>query len=93
MTPMSLSEREEMFIRALCSFSHGHVGQETLRSKLAGLGMGEDEFKQVKKRLLYSGAIGIVYGNITLEDKSLRERLSAGAEGDAESKDSDRERA
>ena len=91
MTPISLSEREEMFIIALCGFSHGHVGQETLRLKLEGLGMGEDEFKQVKKRLLYSGAIGIVYGNITLEDKSLR-GLVEGAEGGAEIKGSDKEK-
>jgi|GEM_PF-2511794 len=93
MTPMSLSEREEMFIRALCGFSHGHVGQETLRSKLEGLGMGEDEFKKVKKRLLYSGVIGIVYGNITLEDKRLGERLAVGGEGEAEPKDPDKEEA
>jgi len=92
MTPISLSEREEMFIIALCGFSHGHVGQETLRLKLEGLGMGEDEFKQVKKRLLYSGLIGIVYGNITLEDKSLV-GFVAGDKGGAEIKDSDKEKA
>ncbi len=92
MTPMSLNEREEMFIRALCGFIHGHVGQETLKVKLEGLGMGEDEFKQVKKRLLYSGAIGIVYGNITLEDKSLA-GLVEGAEGGTEIKGLDREKA
>jgi len=89
---MNFSEREEMFIRALCSFSHGHVGQGTLKDKLAGLGMDEDEFKQVKKRLLYSGAIGIVYGNITLEDKSLMAFLK-GTEGGDEIRDSDREKA
>lgn len=92
MTPMSLSEREEMFIRALCSFIHGHVGQETLRFKLEGLGMGEDEFKQVKKRLLYSGLIGIVYGNITLEDKSLA-GLVERAEAETGIKGSDKDKA
>jgi hypothetical protein len=91
MTPISLNKREEMFVRALCGYSHGHVGQDTLRLKLEGLGMGEDEFKQVKKRLLYSGAIGIVYGNITLEDKSLM-GLMERAEGGAEIKGSDKEK-
>ncbi len=32
-----------------------------------------DEFKQVKKKLLYSGVIGIVYGNITLEKRDVLE--------------------
>jgi len=90
MTAISLSEREEMFLRALCGFTHGHVGQDTLRARLAGMGMEEDEFKAVKKRLLYSGVIGIVYGNITLEDKSLKGILE-GAEGGAANKDSDKE--
>jgi hypothetical protein len=31
--------------------------------------MGLEEFKRIKKKLLYEGYIGIVYGNITLEKK------------------------
>ncbi len=72
---MTLTEREKLFIKALCSYPHGHVTQDSLRGKLEGLGFTREEFKDIKKRLLYSGAIGIVYGNITLEDKTLREQL------------------
>jgi hypothetical protein len=90
---MSLNEREALFLRTLGSFAHGHVGQDTLRSKLLEQGMDEQEFKTVKKRLLYSGVIGIVYGNITLEDKGLRELLAEGAKGKTEIKDSDKEKA
>jgi hypothetical protein len=49
---------------------HGHCTQDFLRSKLAAQGMDEKEFKQVKKKLLLNGYIGIVYGNITLEKKN-----------------------
>ena len=73
---MTLTERERLFIKALCSYQHGHVAQDSLRSRLENLGFTNDEFKETKKRLLYSGVIGIVYGNITLEDESVREQLT-----------------
>ncbi|MBN2336322.1 hypothetical protein JXL21_12245 [Candidatus Bathyarchaeota archaeon] len=69
---MNLTERETLFLRALCTFRHGHVSQDTLRCKLEEQGVLVDEFKQLKKRLLYSGIIGVVYGNVTLEDESYR---------------------
>jgi hypothetical protein len=72
---MTLTEREKLFIKTLCSYPHGHVTQDTLMGKLENLGVTKEEFKDIKKRLLYSGAIGIVYGNITLEDETLREQL------------------
>ncbi len=72
---MTLTEKERLFIKALCSYPHGHVTQDSLRGRLIELGFTADEFKDTKKRLLYSGVIGIVYGNITLEDESLREQL------------------
>ncbi|MCK4317939.1 hypothetical protein KAW53_04165 [Candidatus Bathyarchaeota archaeon] len=72
---MTLTEREKLFMKALCSYQHGHVTQDTLRGKLKNLGVTPDEFKEIKKRLLYSGVIGIVYGNITLEDETIREQL------------------
>jgi len=90
---MSLNEREALFLRTLGSFAHGHVGQDTLRSKLLDQGMDEQEFKTVKKKLLYSGVIGIVYGNITLEDKGLRELLAEEREGEAVPKEPDKEKA
>jgi hypothetical protein len=90
---MSLNEREALFLRTLGSFAHGHVGQDTLRSKLLDQGMDEQEFKTVKKKLLYSGVIGIVYGNITLEDKGLRELLAEELESEAVPKEPDKEKA
>jgi hypothetical protein len=90
---MSLNEREALFLRTLGSFAHGHVGQDTLRAKLLDQGMNEQEFKTVKKKLLYSGVIGIVYGNITLEDRGLRELLAERREGEAVSKEPDKEKA
>lgn len=72
---MTLTEREKHFVKVLCSYQHGHVTQDSLRGRLQAEGFTEDEFKDVKKRLLYSGVIGIVYGNITLEDESLCEQL------------------
>jgi hypothetical protein len=71
---MTLTERDRLFIKTLCSYPHGHVTQDTLRGKLENLGVTQDEFKEIKKRLLYSGVIGIVYGNITLEDETLRQQ-------------------
>jgi len=32
-----------------------------------------DEFKTIKKKLLYSGVIGVVYGNLTVEKKEIIE--------------------
>ena len=72
---MSLSEREILFLQALCSYQHGHVSQDTLQAKLEGLGVDEQEYKQLKKKLLYAGIIGVVYGNVTLEDRSVLDRL------------------
>jgi len=72
---MSLSEREILFLRALCSYQHGHVSQDTLKAKLGDMGVEEQEYKQLKKKLLYSGVIGVVYGNVTLEDKSILDQL------------------
>jgi hypothetical protein len=74
---MKLTEDERLFLKILCSYEHGHVGQDTLREKLEAHGMELELFKKVKKRLLYSGAIGVVYGNITLEDKTIREKLNS----------------
>ena len=74
---MRLTPEENLFLRALCSYEHGHVGQDTLRLKLEDGGMNQEQFKKIKKKLLYSGVIGVVYGNITLEDKTIREKLES----------------
>ena len=72
---LTLTEREKLFIKTLCSYPHGHVAQDSLRFKLKNLGVPQNEFKEIKKRLLYSGVIGIVYGNITLEDETMCKKL------------------
>jgi hypothetical protein len=74
---MRLTPEEIIFLRALCSYEHGHVGQDSLRFKLEDLGIDQEQFKKIKKKLLYSGVIGIVYGNITLEDKTIPDKLDS----------------
>jgi hypothetical protein len=69
---MSFNEKEMEFLRLLCTSEHKQLGQDTLRDRLIEAEfIAEDEFKALKKKLLYSGVIGIVYGNITIQDKSV----------------------
>lgn len=70
MISLKLSSRELLFLDSLCILEHGHCTQDFLRSKLEAQGMDANEFKQVKRKLLLNGYIGIVYGNITLEKKN-----------------------
>lgn len=69
---MKFNEKELAFLRILCSSEHKHVSQDVIRKKLV-----EDEiiqvqeFKALKRKLLFSGIIGIVYGNITIEDETI----------------------
>ena len=69
---MSYNDKELEFLRLLCASEHKQLGQDTLRDRLVESEVIEpDEFKGLKKKLLYSGVIGIVYGNITIQDKSI----------------------
>jgi hypothetical protein len=69
---MSFNYKELEFLRLLCSSEHKQLGQNTIRDRLVEAEIIElDEFKDLKKKLLYSGVIGIVYGNITVQDKSI----------------------
>lgn len=69
---MSFNNKEMEFLRILCSSEHKQLGQDTLRDRLVETEIIEpDEFKALKKKLLYAGIIGIVYGNITVQDKSI----------------------
>ena len=69
---MSFNEKEIEFLRLLCDSEHKQLGQDTLRDRLVENEVIElDEFKSLKKKLLYAGVIGIVYGNITIQDKSV----------------------
>jgi hypothetical protein len=53
---------------------HGHCSQGFLQLKLEEQGIEREEFKQLKKKLLYAGYIGLVYGNITLEKKDFKRK-------------------
>lgn len=66
---VELSPNEEIFLRRLCSLEHGHCSQDFLMTQLEEQGIEADEFKIIKKKLLYAGYIGVVYGNITIENK------------------------
>ena len=71
---MAYSEKELAFLRILCSSQHEHVSQDSVETRLVESELlTPEEFKQVKKKLLYSGVIGIVYGNITIEKREIFE--------------------
>jgi len=71
---VAYNEKELAFLRIICQSQHEHITQDSVQARLVEAElMTPDEFKQVKKKLLYSGVIGIVYGNITLEKKELME--------------------
>ena len=69
---MQFTEKELAFLRIVCGSEHRHVTQDYVCERLvADEVITPDEFKQIKKKLLYSGVIGVVYGNITIEDESV----------------------
>ena len=71
---MQYSEKELAFLRILCSSEHKHISQDVGCERLVEAELiTADEFKAIKKKLLYSGVIGIVYGNITLEKNEISE--------------------
>jgi hypothetical protein len=69
---MQFNEKEKAFLRIVYSSKHKHVSQDYICNKLVESEIITlEEFKSLKKKLLYSGVIGIVYGNITVEDESV----------------------
>lgn len=69
---MQFSDKELAFLRIVCSSEHLQIGQDVVMNRLLeSETVSPDEFKLIKKKLLYSGIIGVVYGNITLEKKEL----------------------
>jgi hypothetical protein len=66
---MEFSEKDILFLKKLSKYGHGHVGQTTLQHELEGEGINAEDFIKIKRKLLFSGVIGIVYGNITIEKK------------------------
>ena len=75
---MAYNEKELAFLRILCQSQHEHISQDSVQSKLVEAEiLTTEEFKQVKKKLLYSGVIGVVYGNITIEKREIFELFEA----------------
>lgn len=69
---LEFNEKELAFLRVLSRSEHQHVTQESIFKQLVeNEVLNPDEFKAIKKKLLYSGVIGVVYGNITLEKKEI----------------------
>ena len=69
---LAFSEKELAFLRVICSSEH--ISQDVVCDRLVEAELiTPDEFKSIKKKLLYSGVIGIVYGNITLEKNEITE--------------------
>ena len=69
---MQFNEKELAFLRIICCSEHKQMSQDVVQSKLIETEViAPDEFKDIKKKLLYSGVIGVVYGNITVENKAV----------------------
>ena len=68
---MTYSEKELSFLRIVCQSKHECISQDSVQAQLVETEiLTLEEFKQIKKKLLYSGVIGVVYGNITIENKA-----------------------
>lgn len=73
---LEFTEKERAFLSIITNSEHQHISQDSLFKQLVETEiLNLDEFKLIKKKLLYSGIIGIVYGNITLENKEIIESL------------------
>lgn len=71
---MEFNDKELAFLRIICSSEHKHVSQDTVLNRLLeSETVSADEFKSIKRKLLFSGVIGVVYGNITLEKEEVSE--------------------
>jgi len=72
---MEFSDKDILFLKKLSKYVHGHVSQTTLQHELEGEGILAEDFNKIKRKLLFSGIIGIVYGNITIEKKDALESI------------------
>jgi hypothetical protein len=75
---VALTEEEILFLDTLCGFGYDHATEKNIKAKLLELGFDDAKFAVVKRRLLFSGYIGSIYGNLTLEKKDYREKVSEG---------------
>jgi hypothetical protein len=75
---MTLTEEDILFLDTLSGFGYGHATEKNVKAKLLELGFDEARFAAVKRRLIFGGYIGSVYGNLTLEKKDYREEVAEG---------------
>lgn len=64
-----LTESDQLFLDTLSDYRLDHVSENNLKLKLFEMGFNEDDFNKTKRKLLFRGYIGLIYGNITLEKK------------------------
>ncbi len=69
-----LTEYDFLFLDVLASFGRNYVSEINLKSKLFEIGFNDESFTQTKRKLLFRGYIGLIYGNITLEKKALERK-------------------
>jgi hypothetical protein len=67
---MNLSKEEILFLKTLDNFEGDHTSNESLKIILLEHGIDEEQFDAIKRRLLFNGYIGSVYGNVTLQKKN-----------------------
>ncbi|MHA1885127.1 MAG: hypothetical protein ACW96S_08760 [Promethearchaeota archaeon] len=73
---MKLSKEEQYFLDLLDNAKGNHATETYLRRKLKDKGIEEEDFINIKRKLIFSGYIGSVYGNIILETKACARHLS-----------------
>lgn len=66
---MELTDKEELFLETLEGCTGKHTSDKNLRQKLYKEGIEEEEYNKIKRKLIFNGYIGSVYGNITLEKR------------------------
>jgi hypothetical protein len=64
-----LSEEEMLFLEILASHEGYHTTDKNLRDKLAIYGIKNKKYSDLKRKLIFEGYIGTVYGNVILEKK------------------------
>jgi hypothetical protein len=69
---VALTKEEIAFLDALCGTGRGHVSERHLKELLAAEGFTDESFASVKRRLLFAGYVGSIYGNLTLEKRDYR---------------------
>ena len=69
---LQYNDKEMAFLRIICSSEHKHISQDSVCQRLVEAEIiAPEEFNAIKKKLLYSGVIGVVYGNLTLEKREV----------------------